>query len=145
MEKKLKDIFNETTFIYDNKLIIKCSVTSNELNLLIEKFFSTNDIKEVEIKYFVLSIGEKENWNYRLKKIYIDHIEPNKGIPLLNYYYTIYNHLLYNMCIPFNCKLKYSEYVAKKFVGTTINDKYFYCFYDALKELNNYSNEFSKK
>ena len=137
MDIKLNSIFNETTFINDNKLIIKRSVTSNELNLLIEKFFSTNDIKEVEIYFFKLSIGEKENWNYRLKQIYICHIEPNIGIPFQNYFDTLYNHLLYNMKVPFDCKIEYSEYVAKNFVGTRINDKFFYCFFDALKQLNN--------
>jgi hypothetical protein len=137
MDIRLKSIFNKTWYRYDNKLIIKCSITSNELNLLIDKYFPHDNIEKVEIKFFKLSIGENENWNCRLKKIYIDHIEPNKGIPLLNYYNTIYNHLLYNMSIPFNCELKYSEYVAKKFVGTTINDKIFYCFSDALKQLNN--------
>jgi hypothetical protein len=137
MDTRLKSIFNKTWYRYDNKLIIKNSITSNELNLLIEKYFPNDNIDDVEIKYFNCSIGEKENWYYGLKKIYIDHIEPNKGIPLLNYYNTIYNHLLYNMSIPFNCELKYSEYVAKNFVGTTINDKIFYCFSDALKQLNN--------
>ena len=137
MDIKLNSIFNKTTFIYDNKLIIKCSVTSNELNLLIEKFFSTNDIKEVEIYIFILSIGEKENWNCRLKQIYIWNIEPNTGIPLQSYYNILYNHLLYNMSVPFDCKINYGEYVGKKFIGEIINDKRFYCFYDVLKELNN--------
>jgi hypothetical protein len=137
METRLNYIFNETWYRYDNKLIIKCSITSNELNLLIDKYFPDDNIEKVEINFFKLSIGENENWNCRLKKIYIENIEPNKGIPFQNYYNTLYNHLLYNMSFPFNCKIKYGEYVAKKFVGQTSINNYFYCYYDVLKQLNN--------
>jgi len=137
MDTRLNSIFNETWYKYDDKIIIKCSITSNELSLLIDKFFYNDNIVEVEIYRLKLSIGENENWNYRLKKIFIWNIEPNINLPIQKYYIMLYNHLIYNMCSPFNCKIEYGEYVGKKFVDITINDKIFYCFSDALKQLNN--------
>ncbi len=103
------------SYILEKKLIIKHTITSNELSLIIDKYNNYEGIEEVEIYTLKIVEGVKENWPYNIKKITIINIYPYELLSYKQFEESkMANHIVNYFAIPEGIEFVFSDSILRQ-------------------------------